>query len=199
MTSMAPKGPSTASLQRTGVDQITRLETPTEHDAHVEDAASLKPFVRPPFPEKVRDRSVVSGLSSDTVLRTCFRIGEMINQATRCLNDHQEVVFELFARVTYSNRESLERKQHFQFIDLFKDQYPYPAGVFTNWRAGSQVDQQSAAFLGLKDNPKMCWCMCKPVRDRKSPIRLTLVIMTIRETDWAHIEWAKRVVCGASS
>ncbi|KAI2784307.1 hypothetical protein F4815DRAFT_208694 [Daldinia loculata] len=202
MTSTIPNGASSTNLQDTAnpllQEQITRTEELVERDARIEDTTPLKPFVRPPFPEKVRDRSAVSELSPRTVLRTCFRIGELVNQAIHCLNHRQDVVFELFARVTYSSRESLQRNQHFQFIDLFKDQLPYPAGVLSNWRVGTQLDRQSAAFLGTRAEPKLCRCVCKPRRDPKVAIGLTLVVAAIREIDWAHIILAKKTVCGGS-
>ncbi|KAK6226414.1 hypothetical protein QIS74_02461 [Colletotrichum tabaci] len=56
------------------------------------------PFVRPSFPVKVRDRSVVVGLSSATMMRICFRIGEMLNAFAKCTREKQDVVLELFAR-----------------------------------------------------------------------------------------------------
>ncbi|KAI0113207.1 hypothetical protein F4814DRAFT_338728 [Daldinia grandis] len=202
MTSIIPNGASSASLKDIANpslhDQTTRTEGIVKCDARVEDTAPLKPFVRPPFPEKVRDRSAVSELSPRTVLRTCFRIGELVNQAIQCLNHQQDVVFELFARVTYSSRESLQRNQHFQFIDLFKDQLPCPAGVLSNWRVGTQLDRQSAAFLGTRVEPKLCRCVCKPRRDPKVAIGLTFIVTAIREIDWAHIILAKKTVCGAS-
>lgn len=176
--------------------QNTNIEKPIEKNHWGQKATPLRPFIRPPFPEKTRDRSTVPGLSSDTVLRTCFRIGEMVNQAAHCLCHRQDAVFELFARVNYSNRESLQRRQHFQFIDLFKDQRPYPAGVLTNWRVGSQLDRQSSAFLNVSAEPRICRCICKPIRDPKAAIGLSLVVLAIRESDWTQVEWTKQVVCG---
>ncbi|KAF3061703.1 hypothetical protein GL218_03095 [Daldinia childiae] len=202
MTSIIPNSASSTNLQNTAnpllQGKITRMEKFVESGARIENMKPLKPFVRPPFPEKVRGHSVVSELSPRTVLRTCFRIGELVNQAVHCLNHRQDVVFELFARVTYSSRESLQRNQHFQFIDLFKDQLPYPAGVFSNWRVGTQLDRQSAAFLDTRAEPKLCRCVCKPRRDPKVAIGLTLVVTAIREIDWAHIILAKKTVCGGS-
>ncbi|KAI1387469.1 uncharacterized protein F4822DRAFT_406590 [Hypoxylon trugodes] len=197
ITSVIPKNSSSAAPQdanrRLLGEQPSRTVKSVERGLHSEDAIPLKPFVRSTFPEKVRDRSAVSGLSSNTVLRTCFRIGEMVNQAVRCLTHQQEVVFELFARVTYSNRETLDRKQHFQFVDLFKDQQPYPAGILTNWRVGSQLDGQSLAFLGTEAKPKICRCVCRPKKEVKG---VSLVILSIEEIDWMQVSWAKIMVCG---
>ncbi|KAH9907498.1 hypothetical protein F4778DRAFT_722197 [Xylariomycetidae sp. FL2044] len=161
-----------------------------------EGSLPLKPFARPPFPDKVRDRSAVPGLSSSTVLRTCFRIGEMMNQAARCHNHQQDVVFELYARVTYSKRESLARVQHFQFADLFKDQQPYPTGTLSGWRVKSQLDRHSSSFLTTENATKLCRCMCKPKRDPKAAMGWFFVVLDVRETDWAQIRWAKMMITG---
>ncbi|KAI0377002.1 hypothetical protein F5Y04DRAFT_265140 [Hypomontagnella monticulosa] len=200
MVNVSPRASSTAKTQ--GIthplaeNQTIQAGELPKHNPEVGDAMPPKPFVRASFPEKVPDRCIVSGLSSNTVLRTCFRIGEMVNQIARCLNHRQEVVFELFARVTYSNRESLERRQHFQFVDLFKDQRPYPAGILSNWRVGSLLDRQSSAFLGISNGPKMCRCVCKPRREPKVPIGLSLVVLSIREVDWTQVRLAKKMTCG---
>lgn len=200
MVNVSPRASSTAKTQ--GIthplaeNQTVQAGKLPKHNLEVGDAMPPKPFVRASFPEKVPDRCIVSGLSSNTVLRTCFRIGEMVNQTARCLNHRQEVVFELFARVTYSNRESLERRQHFQFVDLFKDQRPYPAGILANWRVGSLLDRQSSAFLGISTGPKMCRCVCKPRREPKVPIGLSLVVLSIREVDWTQVRLARKMTCG---
>lgn len=144
-------------------------ETSMEPSYVTDEGRPLAPFVRPEFPEKVRDRSSVPGVSSNTVLRRFFRIGHMIQETAHCHNHQQNVVFELYARVTYSSREKLVRKQHFQFMDLFKDNRPYPAGIFSSWRVGSRMDRQSSAFLNV-NYPKLCCCLCKPHRDEQNAI-----------------------------
>ncbi|KAI1366944.1 hypothetical protein F5Y08DRAFT_300096 [Xylaria arbuscula] len=188
--------------------EVPRYATPTiyaqkpnpdhansSHDPQ-EVSVRLTAFVRPQFPSKVRDRPSVPGLSSDTILRTCFRTGAMISQTACCFNHQQTVLFELYARVTYSSRETLSRKQHFQFVDLFKDQQPYPAATLSNWRADSQLDKDSARFLDTRSGPRLCWCMCKPVRDTKAAIGWTYTVLKIREISWEEVRWAKRIICG---
>ncbi|KAI0394226.1 hypothetical protein F5Y17DRAFT_267373 [Xylariaceae sp. FL0594] len=155
----------------------------------------LAVFVRPPFPEAIRDRPFVPGMSSETLLRTCFRVGMMIEQAARCFNHQQDVVFQLYARVTYSSRETQIRRQHFQFVDLFKDINPYPSATLSDWRAGSQIDRDSAAFLDTRAGPRLCWSICKPVRDTRAMIGWRFKVLKIREVDWDEIRWAKMVVC----
>ncbi|KAI0973286.1 hypothetical protein F4678DRAFT_477754 [Xylaria arbuscula] len=184
---------------------ITRLVNMTVHATkpvnvrnYSDEAQPLAAFSRPLFPEKVRDRPSVPGMSSDTLLRTCFRIGAMISQTVFCFNHQQNVVFELYARVTYSSRETLSRKQHFQFVDLFKDQQPYPAATLTNWRTDSQLDKDSSAFLNTRSGPRLCWCMCKPMRDSKAAIGWTYTVFKIKEISWKQVRWAKRIICGDS-
>jgi hypothetical protein len=196
ITSSLPKDPSLVG-SRTAVQQQTtqtRTETPLEIPYLTDVEISLAPFVRPAYPDKVRDRSPIPGLSSKTVLRTCFRIGEMISQASRCFHQQQEAVFELYARVTYSSRESLTRKQHFQFVDLFKDQRPYPSGTLVGWRLGSLLDRQSQVFVKTIF-PKLCWCLCKPKRDPLASTRWKFEIIGIRETNWTQIQYAKMIMC----
>ncbi|KAI0876723.1 hypothetical protein GGS24DRAFT_488381 [Hypoxylon argillaceum] len=171
-------------------------KSPSAVGHHFDKPKSQCAFVRPPFPEKVRDRPSVPGMSSDTLLRTCFRIGVLISQTASCFNHQQDVVFELYGRVTYSSRETLVRKQHFQFVDLCKDQQPYPAATLTNWKAGSQLDKDSAVFLDTNGGPRLCWCMCKPMRDPKAAIGWTYTVLVIKEIDWEQVHWAQKIICG---
>ncbi|KAI8955397.1 hypothetical protein F4801DRAFT_529165 [Xylaria longipes] len=168
---------------------------PGDFDSHPNELWPVTAFVRPPFPQKVRDRPSVPGMSSDTLLRTCFRIGMMISQTTYCFNHMQDVVFELYARVTYSSRERLARKQHFQFVDLYKDQQPYPAATLANWRMDSQLDKDSSVFLDTSGGPRLCWCMCKPMKDSKAAVGWTYTVLNIREIDREQLHWAKRIIC----
>ncbi|KAI3335536.1 hypothetical protein F4824DRAFT_463801 [Ustulina deusta] len=181
------------------VNMVMYTESPGNIGHYSDEAGPLTAFVRPPFPGKVRDRPSVPGMSSDMLLRTCFRIGAMISQTACCFNHQQNVVFELYARVTYSSRETLSRKQHFQFVDLFKDQQPYPAATLTNWRIDSQLDKDSSAFLDTCGGPRLCWCVCKPIKDTKAAIGWTYTVLKIKEIDWEQIHWAKRIICGDSA
>ncbi|KAI5917375.1 hypothetical protein F4810DRAFT_696646 [Camillea tinctor] len=192
-TSVLPNSPPTSSSHGISAPHLA-MQATQQNRRNVK-----SPFVRPPFPEKVRDRCLVPGLSSQEILRTCFRTGVMINQTIACSKQQQSVVFELFARVLYSNREKLSRKQHFQFVDLFKDQQPFPSAVLADWKIGSQLDRQSSAFLSStvgKASPKLCWCLCRPIKDPKAAIGWTYMVLTIKETSWDQIQWSKRIVCG---
>ncbi|KAK1636969.1 hypothetical protein BDP81DRAFT_216550 [Colletotrichum phormii] len=155
---------------------------------------SPAPFVRPPFPDKMRDRSVVVGLSSAMMMRTCFRIGELLNAQAKCSREKQDVFFELFARVIYSNRENVARVQHLQLRDLFTERQPFLSGVFKGWKSGGPVDDQSKVFLGPDGKNKLCRCVCKVSEDKKAAIGRSATILSIRETTWDEVQWAMRIV-----
>ncbi|KAI1337070.1 hypothetical protein F5Y15DRAFT_392270 [Xylariaceae sp. FL0016] len=193
------------NLPIAGSSHILGRETQIGRTEHCTDQSNISmnddpippsPFSRPPFPEKVRDRSCVPGVSSDSVLRTCFRMSLLISQTHYCYHHRQNVVFEMYARVTYSNRESLSRKQHFQFMDLWKDQHPYPSGILLDWKVGSRLDRQSSGFLDARAEPKLCHCICEPVRDTKMALGWIFKILDIKETNWEHIQCSRRVLCG---
>ncbi|KAJ2903932.1 ASST-domain-containing protein [Zalerion maritima] len=154
----------------------------------------LNPFARPPFPNKLRDRSPIIGLSSSVLLRTCFRIGELFNANVWLASRKQDGVFELFARVTYSSRESLSRVQYFQFVDLFADQPPYPSGTLSDWRVGSKRDRDSQVFLRAttKESPRYCRCLCIMEKDKQSVIGWALRVRSIRETGWDEIDFVRQ-------
>ncbi|KXH42747.1 hypothetical protein CNYM01_03770 [Colletotrichum nymphaeae SA-01] len=152
------------------------------------------PLVRPPFPDKMRDRSVVVGLSSTTMMRTCFRVGELLNTQAKCSREKQDVFFELFARVVYSNRENVAKVQHVQLRDLFTDRQPFLSGVFRGWKSGGLVDDQSKVFLGPDGKNKLCRCLCKVSEDKKAAIGRSATLLSIRETTWDEVQWAMRIV-----
>lgn len=176
---------ATSSLKANPVPSDAR--TPNKQSSQV-------PIVRPPFPVKVKDRSVVVGFSSKTMMRTCFRIGELLNTSAKCAREKQDVFLELFARVIYSSRENAARVQHFQLRDLFTDRQPFLSGVFKDWKSGGPVDQQSSVFLGPRGKDKLCRCLCKLIDDKKAVIGRSAMILSIRETTWDEVQWALRVV-----
>ncbi|KAK5653375.1 hypothetical protein OQA88_9067 [Cercophora sp. LCS_1] len=157
------------------------------------------PFARPPFPPPLRDKSPVGGLTKSSVLRTCFRLNDVIPQGQRCLKAHQDAVFELYARVLYSSREKIKRAQHFRFRDLYKNQMPYLPGTLAGWKTGSLKDTDSATFIGNgnSDNAKMCRCVCRLVQGKKGNPGWKLDILSIKEVGWDDVAMVKDVVCRA--
>ena len=75
---------------------LTRGET----TALVAGKFAVQPIARPPFPQKVRDRSPIIGVSSDMLLRTCFRTGEALNVGSQAVRMGHTVFIELYARVS---------------------------------------------------------------------------------------------------
>ncbi|KAI8199796.1 hypothetical protein K4K52_008647 [Colletotrichum sp. SAR 10_76] len=157
-------------------------------------SSGMTPITRPLFPKKTRDRSVVVGLSTTVILRTCFRIGELLNAHTKCARDKQDVVMELFARIRNSSRESTSKTQHFELKDIFTDRKPFLYGVLKDWKSGGLVDSQTQALVGRDWEDKLCRCICKLVEDKKSPIGRSAQILSISETTWDDVRFALRIV-----
>lgn len=159
----------------------------------------LPPIVRPPFLSLILDRCPVVGLSAQTFLRTCFRIGEMLSQGSKCHALGQDAVIELFARVNFSSREPGTTKQHFQFLDLWHERGPYPNGVLASYKTTGLAESESRVFLGTggerQGEKRMARVLGKLRRDKKNEA-WWLQVINIRETDWEEIKWTKRIVSG---
>ncbi|TEY52529.1 hypothetical protein BOTCAL_0256g00050 [Botryotinia calthae] len=154
----------------------------------------LPPFARPKFPQLVQDRCPINGLSSQTILRVCFRIGEMLREGGRCNALGQDAIIELFARVNFSSREPGTSKQHFQFTDLFHDRPPFAKGILANFRTTGLAESESKIFIESSES-LMARCMGRVKKDMRTGSWL-LHIMNVRVTDWEEIRWTKRIVCG---
>ncbi|CAG8958977.1 hypothetical protein HYFRA_00012134 [Hymenoscyphus fraxineus] len=156
----------------------------------------LGQFVRPEFPEIVRDRCPIVGVSSQSFLRTCFRIGELFKEGQKCRAAGQDTIIELFARVNFSSRDA--GTQHFRFMDLWSDYPPFPTGILTNYKTSSLADSESFALVGEKGKGKMARCLGRVKRDRRCDTGWIIDIINIRETDWEEIRWTKRIVTAGS-
>ncbi|KAK3998303.1 hypothetical protein QBC44DRAFT_354194 [Cladorrhinum sp. PSN332] len=157
-----------------------------------------KPFARPPFPAPLRDKSPITGLSHNTVLRTCFRVGHFIGEGNRCHRHKQDAIFELYARVKFSSRENNQRVQHFQLADMFKDQQPYPTGILNGWKTGSLLEKHSAAFLRISNNngeAKLCRCICRLKREKKNELGWVVDVLSIEEANWDDVRVMRGFVC----
>lgn len=154
----------------------------------VEKPDARKPIVRPPFPIAVRDRSPIIGLSSNTLLRTCFRIGEIINQCSQMLRTGKAVIFELYARVLESERTDMQ--QTFTFCDLFHAKPPHVKGTYhaTIW-ASVQLFEYDASRLLQKG--RICRCIGTMKRvDRE----WVMTILNIWEATWEDVQWVQGIV-----
>ncbi|TGO90695.1 hypothetical protein BPOR_0054g00060 [Botrytis porri] len=154
----------------------------------------LAPFARPKFPQLVQDRCPINGLSSQTILRVCFRIGEMLKEGGRCNALGQDAIIELFARVNFSSREPGTTKQHFQFADLFHDRPPFAKGILANFKTTGLAESESKIFIESSES-LMARCLGRVKKDGKNGSWL-LHIINVRVTDWEEIRWTKRIVCG---
>jgi hypothetical protein len=154
----------------------------------VDCAEARKPIVRSPFPVTVRDRSPIIGLSSNTVLRTCFRIGEAINQAHQSSRSGKHIVFELYARILESER--VEAKQLFTFCDLFHGKPPYIKATYEAalWRSAQLFDYDSKRLL---QQGRICRCMGTMKRDGKEWV---MIVMNIWQATWEDIKWVEGIV-----
>jgi hypothetical protein len=151
-------------------------------------ANTRKPIVRHPFPKPVHDRSPIIGLSSNVVLRTCFRIGEAINQSHQGSRSGQQMIIELYARVLTSERT--ETQQYFTFCDLFHTRPPYIKGAYDAviWRAVPLFEYDSWRLL---QQGRMCRCIGTMKRNGKEWI---MNIHNIWEATWEDIEWVEGIV-----
>lgn len=149
---------------------------------------AVKPIVRKPFLSTVLNRSPIFGASKGTVLRTCFRVGEALNtgsQAVRCGNN---VVIELYARVTGSWREPKpSRKQHFVFKDLYHDKPPHLEGTYELWDQAQLWDLDSKPFLTAKDGHGM---ICRMIgKMRRDGSKWGIEVLSIWEASWEDVDY----------
>jgi hypothetical protein len=151
-------------------------------------ADARKPIVRPSFPLAVRDRSPIIGLSSNTLLRTCFRIGEAVNQAHQASKSGNQVVFELYARILDSERDATS--QHFTFCDLFHAKPPYIKAIYDGalWKSIQLFSYDSARLL---QQGRICRCMGKMKREGKEWV---MTVLNIWEATWDDIRWVEGIV-----
>ena len=150
------------------------------------------PFMRPPFPKSVLDRSPIYGLINRTVLRTCFRIGEALNAASIASRACTDAVIELYARVIISCREGY--KQYFQFADLFTDNPPYLSGVYAMLKDGGLWEQDSRPFLGEVGRGRMCRVLGR-IKRGGSGKGVEMTILSVWECGWDDVGIAKGIVC----
>jgi hypothetical protein len=167
------------------VTMTTRLLAVT---GDVDRAEARKPIVRAPFPVAVRDRSPVAGLTSTSFLRTCFRIGEAINQAHQSSKTGKYIIFELYARIFDSQRD--DTKQYFTFCDLFHGKQPYIKAVYEGaiWKSVQLFDYDSKRLL---QQGRICRCIGTMKRGDR---QWTMTVSNIWESTWEDIKWVEGIV-----
>lgn len=186
--------PSAPEAARTTAVVLLPL-SPLHHPPRPASDRPLEPFVRPPFPKPVRDRSQIVELTSTGVLRTCFRIGEALNAASLAFRTGTDVIVELFARVSASSREREGFRQHFDFADLFhSERPPFLSGTYELWKDGGRWEGDSRPFLDEEGSGKMCRAVGRLKRDTETKA-WRMAVLNIWEATWDDVAWAKGVVC----
>ena len=138
------------------------------------------PFIRPPFPKELRDRSPVVGLSNQTVHRTCFRIAQALNASLLASRSNTDAIIELFARVLASERDGV--KQRFEFADLFTDKPPYLIGWHTFWNGVDLWEEDSRSFLEGARGGTICRVLGRMKRESGRSCELN--ILSIWRCGW---------------
>ena len=149
------------------------------------------PFMRPYFPTPILDRSPIFGLTNQTTLSSCFRIGEALNAASLGFRNKVDAIIELYARVIESERQGI--KQLFEFADLFTDRPPYLKGTYSLWKGVDLWDEDSNRFQGDEGRGKMCRVIGKIKRDPESGCEMN--ILSIWQCAWEDVGVAKSIVC----
>lgn len=177
----------------------TSLQTDIPHQVSFDASGQPLPFIRPPFPNPMLDRSPIQGLNSRTVLRTCFRIGEALNAATTSLHSvgAPDGVIELYCRSLSSIRHPTSLKQTFQFGDLFSSTSPpFLTGTYMTWKGIGLWDHDSRAFLGEDGKGKMARVVgkIKKLEKENGLKKWEMVVMSVWEVDWEDVGVAKGIV-----
>ncbi|KAF1923014.1 uncharacterized protein M421DRAFT_426249 [Didymella exigua CBS 183.55] len=163
------------------VTLTSRLLAATGDEAH-------KPIVRPPFPTAVRDRSPIIGMSSNTVLRSCFRVGEAISQSCHAAKAGNDILVELYARVLSSERDDLQ--QRFTFCDLFHAKPPYVQATYAAaiWKSVQLFEYDSARLM---QQGRICRCIGTMKRNGKDWV---MMVLNIWEATWDDVQWVEGIV-----
>lgn len=201
-TATAPPTPPEATPARPCAPETARstftLPIPSsspQPGPHSNSDRGLEPFVRPPFPKRVRDRSPIVDISSSGILRTCFRIGEALNAASVAFRTGTDVIIELFARVLSSTREIAGYKQHIDFADLFhSERPPFLSGTYELWKDGGRWEEDSRRLLDEDGRGKMCRAVGRLKRDPDTKV-WKMAVLNIWEATWDDVAWVKGVVC----
>lgn len=195
-----------------------RLRDDLVDASHVETYPSSpnlhRPFLRQAFPPPVRDRSNIQGLSSQTVLRTCFRIGEALKgfppspTPTKKITTPRTTVIELYAFVSASYVS--DNTHFFTFADLFfPTRPPYLKGKWAGGDPNNNIPCRQNYKKTKEDIGSMCRVIgtigpvCGDSSD-KNPSSDNLIapamkgmvmrVLGIWRADWNHVEYVKGIV-----
>lgn len=159
----------------------------------------LGPFARPNFAPPVLDRSPILGVTKNLLLRTCYRIGELIREGGCCGNSGQDAIFEVFARVRSSSRERSggTTMQIFELADLFHAYPPYAKGVLENCKAYGLQEVESRQLLGEEGVGQMVRVVGRWKRGAEDRRRWCLHVINIRASDWEEVRWTREMIAAS--
>ncbi|KAH7176620.1 hypothetical protein EDB81DRAFT_875421 [Dactylonectria macrodidyma] len=120
--------------------------------------------------------------------KTFFCIQEMLSSKVEIFKNQPDIIFELFARVVYSSRENIYRKQYFQFRSLLEESPPYLNGVLNGFEVGGPLDCASQEFLWPNVAGRKCYCRCKLRQDTRSDLGWSILVLSIQSMTWKQIE-----------
>ncbi|KAL9123026.1 MAG: hypothetical protein Q9187_000417 [Circinaria calcarea] len=171
------------------------LPTYPPHVLAVDGKGNPVPFARPAFPDPVRDRSPILGLSRSVALRTCFRIGEALNAASSAFQNSIDIVIELYARITYSKRDGNGLKRYFQFADMFRGELPpFLNGSYDVWKGSDLWELDSSELLGENGKGQIARAVGRIKRDENTKT-WKMTTLSIWKANWDDVGYAKGVVC----
>jgi len=130
-------------------------------------------------------------LKVDEILRTCFRIGEALNNGCNAARVNRNLIIELYARVVCSTRHSEKPEQRFIFADLFHNRPPFIEGTYAGWKGVELWEFDSAPFLGPNGRGRLCRCVARMKRDGAA---WSLSIVSIWEVTWDDIDYVHGIL-----
>jgi hypothetical protein len=159
------------------------------------------PIARSAFPAPCLDRSPIIGLTPSTLLRTCFRVGEVLRVATASARENRVVIVELYARVSWSVRDTERGVQTFEFGDLFHERKPWLRGHYEGW-AGKEPWAYDAGLLvtgreeseGEVENKKTARILGRVERDELTK-GWRMKVMNVWMCEWEDVEAVRRIHC----
>jgi hypothetical protein len=112
-----------------GISTANRSKLPEHESRTVEQKTWIGSQSRSSPPTKTHTSSIFTGQLLLKPFKTFFDLQELLDAKAQIFRNQSEIIFELFARVTYSSRENFHKKQYFRFRSLLKECPPYLNGA----------------------------------------------------------------------
>ena len=142
-------------------------------------------ITRKPFPTHTKDRSPVSGLSADAVLRTCFRIGEALNEGCQAVRLGRDMLIELYARVIESRSEE-NSVQRLQLHDCFHDRPPFLDAVLDDGKDYKLWSRSANGTMMAEGSGTLCKLVGKM---RRRDLKWEFAVLNTRQVSWNDVEY----------